>query len=47
MSNKDKALIAGVGMMPFSKPSAGLPYDDLAASAARLALEVAGIDYLA
>ncbi len=38
-------LVAGVGMIPFSKPSAGLTYDAMGASAARLALSDAGIGY--
>ncbi len=38
-------LVAGVGMIPFSKPSAGPTYDAMGASAARLALSDAGIGY--
>ncbi|MEU5991957.1 lipid-transfer protein [Spirillospora sp. NPDC047418] len=37
--------IAGVGMTPFSKPSAGTPYTVLAEQAARVALADAGLDY--
>ncbi|MFC5818724.1 lipid-transfer protein [Nonomuraea harbinensis] len=37
--------IAGVGMIPFAKPSASEPYDVMAESAARAALADAGIDY--
>ncbi|MFI6707774.1 lipid-transfer protein [Nonomuraea sp. NPDC050478] len=37
--------IAGVGMIPFAKPSASEPYDVMAGSAARAALADAGIDY--
>ena len=33
-----KARIAGVGMIPFAKPGASAPYDQMGASAARLAL---------
>jgi acetyl-CoA acetyltransferase len=43
MSNKPS--IAGVGMVPFTKPGRGDPWDVMAASAARLALQDAGIDY--
>ncbi len=42
----DRAVwIAGVGMIPFAKPSAGDPYDVMAERAARAALADAGIDY--
>lgn len=42
----DRAVhIAGVGMIPFAKPSAGEPYDVMAEKAARAALADAGIDY--
>ena len=40
-----KAFIAGVGMIPFAKPGASDPYHRMGASAARLALADAGIDY--
>jgi len=40
-----KAFIAGVGMIPFAKPGASEPYHRMGASAARLALADAGIDY--
>lgn len=40
-----KAMVAGVGMIPFTKPGASEPYDVMGARAARLALEDAGIDY--
>ena len=40
-----KAYIAGVGMTQFSKPSAGIGYDELGAAAARKALTDAGINY--
>lgn len=40
-----KAYVAGVGMVPFKKPGASLPYDAMGAEAARSALQDAGIDY--
>ena len=40
-----KAYIAGVGMTQFSKPSAGIGYDELGSAATRKALQDAGIDY--
>ncbi|NHN37299.1 lipid-transfer protein [Pseudomaricurvus alcaniphilus] len=40
-----KALIAGVGMVKFTKPGKSEEYDVLGAQAARAALEDAGIDY--
>ncbi|MCS7475817.1 lipid-transfer protein [Umezawaea endophytica] len=39
------AVIAGVGMVPFTKPSAGARYEDMAAGAVRAALSDAGLDY--
>jgi sterol carrier protein 2 len=44
---KDKARIAGVGMVPFSKAGRSPPYDAMAADAARQALADAGLDYRA
>jgi acetyl-CoA acetyltransferase len=38
-------VIAGVGMIPFSKPSASEPYPKMASTATRAALSDAGIDY--
>jgi sterol carrier protein 2 len=38
------ARIAGVGMVPFSKPSAGEQYEDMAGTAIRAALADAGVD---
>ena len=38
-------VVAGVGMTPFVKPSAGLPYTELGAAATRAALADAGVDY--
>lgn len=37
--------VTGVGMIPFAKPGASAPYDQMGASAARQALEDAGLDY--
>jgi len=37
--------VAGVGMIPFAKPSASAPYPQMGAEAARLALQDAGIAY--
>ncbi|MEK9951993.1 MAG: lipid-transfer protein [Curvibacter sp.] len=38
-------IVAGVGMIPFSKPGAHRPYPEMAAEAARAALADAGLDY--
>lgn len=43
MSNK--VLVAGVGMIPFVKPSAAEPYTVMGPKAIRLALHDAGVDY--
>jgi acetyl-CoA acetyltransferase len=40
-----EVLVAGVGMVPFLKPSAGATYDDLGLAAIQLALRDAGITY--
>lgn len=40
-----EVLVAGVGMIPFTKPSAGATYDEMGAAAIQLALKDAGIDY--
>lgn len=40
-----KVVVAGVGMVPFAKPGASKPYDEMGSAAARLALEDAGIGY--
>jgi acetyl-CoA acetyltransferase len=42
---KDKARIAGVGMVPFTKAGRSPAYDAMGAEAARLALADAGVDY--
>ena len=39
------AVVAGVGMIPFVKPGRGAVYAEMGSSAARAALEDAGIDY--
>ena len=44
---KDKAIVAGVGMVKFAKPGASEAYDVMGASAARQALADAGVDYSA
>jgi sterol carrier protein 2 len=40
-----KAFVTGVGMIPFAKPGASAPYDQMGALAARAALDDAGIAY--
>ena len=40
-----RVLVAGVGMVPFSKPGASAPYDEMGAAATKLALKDAGLDY--
>ena len=40
-----EVLVAGVGMIPFSKPGQSAPYDEMGSEAIRLALADAGIDY--
>ena len=40
-----RVVVAGVGMIPFAKPGASPPYDEMGAAAARLALEDAGVGY--
>jgi len=40
-----KVLVAGVGMIPFSKPGASPSYTDMGAEATRLALKDAGLGY--
>ncbi|MET7381697.1 lipid-transfer protein [Streptomyces sp. NPDC005526] len=42
---KERAHVAGVGMVPFTKPGASKPYDVMGERAARAALADAGIDY--
>ncbi|HEX6704673.1 MAG TPA: beta-ketoacyl synthase N-terminal-like domain-containing protein [Albitalea sp.] len=42
---KDKARIAGVGMVPFTKAGRSAPYDAMGADAARQALADAGLPY--
>lgn len=41
----EKALVAGVGMIPFTKPGQSEPWDVMGAQAARLALTDAGVGY--
>ncbi|HEU4852208.1 MAG TPA: lipid-transfer protein [Telluria sp.] len=40
-----KVFVTGVGMIPFAKPGASAPYDEMGSIAARAALADAGIDY--
>lgn len=40
-----KVVVAGVGMIPFTKPGQSLPYDEMGASATKLALEDSGLTY--
>lgn len=46
-SGQDQAVIAGVGMIPFAKPGASDPYDQMAAAAVTAALVDAGLDFAA
>lgn len=41
----EQVLVAGVGMIPFKKPGASLPYFEMGAQAIRLALTDAGVGY--
>ncbi|MFC5461274.1 lipid-transfer protein [Massilia niabensis] len=41
----NKVFVTGVGMIPFAKPGASAPYHEMAADAARAALQDAGIGY--
>ena len=47
MNAKDKAVVAGVGMVKFAKPGASDPYDVMGATAATQALADAGVAYSA
>ncbi len=40
-----EALVAGVGMIPFTKPGQNAPYDEMGSAAIRLALEDGGIGF--
>jgi acetyl-CoA acetyltransferase len=40
-----KVVVAGVGMIPFSKPGASAPYHEMGAEAGQLALSDAGVGY--
>src|SRR5262245_25820443 len=40
-----KTVVAGVGMIPFTKPGASLTYEQMGAEAVRLALADAGVGY--
>ena len=41
----EQVLVAGVGMIPFKKPGASLPYFEMGAEAIRLALADAGFGF--
>ena len=45
MAMQREVLVAGVGMIPFSKPGQSLPYDEMGAEAIRLALADGGIAF--
>ena len=45
MANENRVLVAGVGMIPFSKPGQSLEYHEMGAQAVRLALADAGLGY--
>nr|WP_314840818.1 lipid-transfer protein [uncultured Microbacterium sp.] len=47
MSPRHKTIVAGVGMVPFTKPSAGATYEEMARAAVSHALDDAGIPYSA
>jgi acetyl-CoA acetyltransferase len=40
-----KVVVAGVGMIPFTKPGASKPYDEMGAEATAMALRDAGLEY--
>jgi len=42
---RESVIVAGVGMVPFSKPSAGARYENMAPAAAQRALDDAGVAY--
>lgn len=44
-SRQNQAVVAGVGMIPFAKPGASDPYDQMAAAAVTAALADAGLDF--
>ena len=46
MSGSDQdVLVAGVGMIPFTKPGQSAPYDEMGSTAIRLALDDAGLSF--
>src|SRR5436190_1382082 len=45
MKMTQKVLVAGVGMVPFLKPGASAPYDEMGGEAIRHALADAGVEY--
>lgn len=44
-ANGNEVLVAGVGMIPFTKPGQGASYDEMGAEAAQRALADCGLDY--
>lgn len=47
MTRNTKAIVAGIGMVPFTKPGQSPNYDEMGASAVEMALADAGVDYTA
>ena len=45
--SQERVFVVGVGMIPFTKPGASLPYDEMGAAAIRDALSDAGTEYSA
>lgn len=45
MKNAQEVLVAGVGMIPFTKPGQGAPYDEMGSEAIGLALKDAGLEF--
>ena len=45
MQDQNKTIIAGVGMVPFGKPGASAPYDEMGEQAIRSALSDAGLGF--
>ena len=45
ISNENKVVVAGVGMIPFAKPGDSKSYDLMGSEATKLALEDCGLNY--
>lgn len=45
MKQQRETLVAGIGMVPFAKPGASAPYDEMGSDAIRLVLEDADVSY--